>query len=409
MKTLLIPGRGPFMAVALILAAAANTAESSAPPFHDALAPHGTWMFWEGGVNVWQPAVVANRPEWRPYYHEGRWIWTGSAWKWQSDYPWGAIVFHYGRWWPAPGVGWVWVPGSVYAPAWVHWRYVGNTWGWAPMPPPSSFHMQLYHGYRWSTGYSHGVTFTLSPSHYVFVPAASFGAVCVSSVGFSGSSGIVRFDMTRTVTSGPSPYTVGAAGAMRSMAGTGIGVQGTTDMHSRRTAAAAAFSSPSLSHPAPATAPAYARTAPSTASPAAPLASSRRMIAAGVNSPWSSQPARSPRESFASMPASPLGSHPAPSTAPTGRHPAPATAPAHVRNVPFVARPSGNVPLRRLNAARGAVLLPSQARAAQRSPVRGPAPGPEVSPSRQEQSAVPAPSGGSRRSSAAAAAVSLRR
>jgi hypothetical protein len=42
---------------------------------------------------------------------------------------------HYGRWVYADGIGWVWVPGTTWAPAWVAWAS-GDDWvGWAPLPP----------------------------------------------------------------------------------------------------------------------------------------------------------------------------------------------------------------------------------------------------------------------------------
>jgi hypothetical protein len=59
---------------------------------------------------------------------------------WQSDYPWGDIAFHYGRW-AYTATGWVWVPGYEYAPAWVVWRHddADGFVGWAPLPPGAVF------------------------------------------------------------------------------------------------------------------------------------------------------------------------------------------------------------------------------------------------------------------------------
>jgi hypothetical protein len=45
----------------------------------------------------WRPAVAATDPYWRPYCDSGYWLYTADGWYWQSDYPWGDIVFHYGR------------------------------------------------------------------------------------------------------------------------------------------------------------------------------------------------------------------------------------------------------------------------------------------------------------------------
>ena len=48
---------------------------------------------------------------------------------------WGWVVYHYGRWAFEPGIGWFWVPGEEWAPAWVNWRYGDEYVGWAPLPP----------------------------------------------------------------------------------------------------------------------------------------------------------------------------------------------------------------------------------------------------------------------------------
>jgi len=63
---------------------------------------------------------------------------TENNWVWMSDYPFGGIVFHYGRWVWIESVGWAWVPGRRYAPAWVVWRVPSDSYdyvGWAPAPP----------------------------------------------------------------------------------------------------------------------------------------------------------------------------------------------------------------------------------------------------------------------------------
>jgi hypothetical protein len=71
---------------------------------------------------------------WRPYYDGGHWAYTDQGWYWQSDYPWGDIAFHYGRWSYKPVYGWVWAPGFEFAPAWVVWRHTDEYCGWAPLP-----------------------------------------------------------------------------------------------------------------------------------------------------------------------------------------------------------------------------------------------------------------------------------
>src|SRR5262249_38322101 len=40
-----------------------------------------------------------------------------------------------GRWVVIRGLGWAWVPGEEWAPAWVNWRASDEYVGWAPLPP----------------------------------------------------------------------------------------------------------------------------------------------------------------------------------------------------------------------------------------------------------------------------------
>src|SRR6266496_1683468 len=42
--------------------------------------------------------------------------------------------------------GWVWIPGTVWAPAWVTWTYNDNYVGWAPLPPSIVFGSSGYSG-----------------------------------------------------------------------------------------------------------------------------------------------------------------------------------------------------------------------------------------------------------------------
>ena len=100
--------------------------------FYDDLAPYGNWYTVEPYGWVWCPRGM--RYGWRPYV-DGHWIYTDFGWMWASEYSWGWAPFHYGRWAYDSFYGWIWVPGSTWAPAWVAWRY-GDGWiGWAPLPP----------------------------------------------------------------------------------------------------------------------------------------------------------------------------------------------------------------------------------------------------------------------------------
>lgn len=109
--------------------------------FHDQLAPYGTWLNVNGAM-YWRPdQAIAVDPDWRPYYDMGQWVETDNGLYWQSDYTWGDIPFHYGRWILYPGLGWLWAPDYTWGPSWVFWRQdeVDGCIGWAPLPPGAVF------------------------------------------------------------------------------------------------------------------------------------------------------------------------------------------------------------------------------------------------------------------------------
>jgi len=103
--------------------------------FYNDLAPYGSWVASASYGEVWVPRVS---PWWRPY-SEGHWVMTDDGWTWIADEPWGWGPFHYGRWYADASLGWAWVPGNVWAPAWVAWRSGGGHVGWAALPPQVSW------------------------------------------------------------------------------------------------------------------------------------------------------------------------------------------------------------------------------------------------------------------------------
>ena len=98
--------------------------------FYNRLSPHGRWV-WVNGQYVWVPNTNAN---WRPYT-DGRWVYTNRGWTWVSNEPFGWATYHYGRWGYSHRIGWFWIPGTRWAPAWVSWRRSGDYIAWAPLPP----------------------------------------------------------------------------------------------------------------------------------------------------------------------------------------------------------------------------------------------------------------------------------
>jgi hypothetical protein len=133
-----------FMALAGVLVARPVSAQdwTVAPPpegevqasFDDTLSPYGDWVD-VNGTRAWRPSASVVGEDFQPYATNGQWLYSDSGWYFQSDYPWGWAPFHYGRWALDPNYGWIWVPGDVWAPAWVDWRMGGGYVGWAPLPP----------------------------------------------------------------------------------------------------------------------------------------------------------------------------------------------------------------------------------------------------------------------------------
>lgn len=109
--------------------------------FYSTLSPHGHWLTIEGGVTVWHPVFVPKH--WHPYTI-GRWVWTRWGWYWDSEEPFGWLVYHYGRWYYHDFYGWLWFPDDEWGPAWVSWRYTDEYIGWAPLPPVTVVHISFH-------------------------------------------------------------------------------------------------------------------------------------------------------------------------------------------------------------------------------------------------------------------------
>jgi hypothetical protein len=130
-----------LVAAAVLLAGASlagaaprGEANVSVRYFYSDLEPYGRWVDHRIYGVVWVP--YSGEPDWHPYVY-GRWVWTADyGWYWDSDEDFGWATYHYGRWALTAEYGWVWVPGDVWGPAWVEWRYSdeGHV-GWAPMSP----------------------------------------------------------------------------------------------------------------------------------------------------------------------------------------------------------------------------------------------------------------------------------
>jgi len=141
--------------------------------FYAPLNNYGAWVDLPVYGRVWQPAITITDTGWRPYCHGGHWVYTDCGWYWQSDYSWGWAVFHYGRWCYMDRYRWVWLPDTVWAPAWVSWRCSETHCGWAPLPPGTTFRVGV--GFNFGPDEQFDLHFRLAATHYTFVPVGHFG------------------------------------------------------------------------------------------------------------------------------------------------------------------------------------------------------------------------------------------
>jgi hypothetical protein len=165
--------------------------EVSVEFFYDSLDPYGEWIQTADYGFVWHPKEVSE--DWRPYT-DGSWAYTDAGWTWLSEEPYGAIVYHYGRWTRLQDTGWVWVPDTEWAPAWVSWRKSEQYVGWAPLPPEATFTRDV--GIReWSDSY-----YDVGPSQYSFVAVRDFGSPRLSKVLLPRRQNVKIITETRNIT-----------------------------------------------------------------------------------------------------------------------------------------------------------------------------------------------------------------
>ena len=135
-----------------------NNGQISFQTFYNELAPYGQWVEDYDYGYLWIPHVNRN---FQPYASDGYWTMTNYGNTWVSDFSWGWAPFHYGRWIRDDFLGWAWIPGYEWAPAWVSWRSGGGQYGWAPMGPRMSVNVNV------NIPWSH---WTFLPQRYMYGP-----------------------------------------------------------------------------------------------------------------------------------------------------------------------------------------------------------------------------------------------
>jgi hypothetical protein len=160
--------------------------------FYNQLEPYGDWVDAGDYGYVWQPRDTGD--DWRPYA-DGHWAYTDAGWTWLSDEPYSWAVYHYGRWTKIVDLGWVWVPGTEWGPAWVSFRYSNRHIGWAPLPPEAGFGGEVREIGAWSDSY-----YDVGPTDYVFVDARNFGAPRIRDVQLPLGENVRFIDETTNIT-----------------------------------------------------------------------------------------------------------------------------------------------------------------------------------------------------------------
>lgn len=181
----------PILSAAILFNTFVPAAEVSVDFFHDSLDSYGDWREVGDYGYCWQPRDVDR--DWRPY-NDGRWLYTDAGWTWDSEEPYSWAVYHYGRWANVDRVGWVWVPGTEWGPAWVSWRHSADHVGWAPLPPEAQFSR--------SSGFSGRVDadYDIGPSNYSFVTVRNFGAPRLRTVIVAPRDNITIIRQTTNIT-----------------------------------------------------------------------------------------------------------------------------------------------------------------------------------------------------------------
>jgi hypothetical protein len=94
---------------------------------------YGEWLWDDLFGYVWHPYIDNGRYPWGwSPYHYGFWSYTGGQMFWVPQEPWGWVPYHLGIWHWDKKRGWFWLPGSLFAPAWVDWDFYFGYASWRP-------------------------------------------------------------------------------------------------------------------------------------------------------------------------------------------------------------------------------------------------------------------------------------
>jgi hypothetical protein len=105
---------------------------------------YGEWLWHDLYGYVWRPYLNDRRYPWGTWapYINGSWSNCGGEMFWVPGEPWGWVPYHLGIWMWDKSKGWVWLPGSLFAPAWAVWEFYSGMYYWRP-----------FYLYDWMSGF----------------------------------------------------------------------------------------------------------------------------------------------------------------------------------------------------------------------------------------------------------------
>jgi hypothetical protein len=130
---------------------------------------HGEWIWHDLYGYVWRPYLNDLRypwgnwqANWQPYFY-GNWTDYKGQLYWVPGEPWGWVPYHLGLWMWDKKAGWVWLPGSMFAPAWVDWEFYFGDYFWRPFSLFDFY--DLWPNYYASLGFLYGSGISGSPGY----------------------------------------------------------------------------------------------------------------------------------------------------------------------------------------------------------------------------------------------------
>jgi hypothetical protein len=125
--------------------------------------PYGEWIWSELYGYAWRP-YRSQDEGWRPYL-QGRWVPMSGRQFWVPDEPWGWVPYHLGLWHFDKKHGWVWLPGSAFAPAWVSWGMCDDIRYFRPLTLWDWGFRRAYGYSRWNASYGYGYGYGAGPGY----------------------------------------------------------------------------------------------------------------------------------------------------------------------------------------------------------------------------------------------------